>query len=112
MQRVTCSECRKEMSVSEFLEHPCYLCSEAKRSNQELDAHLHWEAVKTQDEKLEPLPFGLNRRTKIGPDATLWLWLAGVIFVLWLLYTMVHPNKGINPSDCDVSTACVDSGQR
>jgi hypothetical protein len=100
----------KEMTMDEFVQHDCYVRAEAERGRKELEAHLHWEAVKEEDAKRPPLPFGLKRSSKIFPDATPWFWIAGIVFVLWFLWTIAHPGQTrIAPSDCDISTACTDS---
>jgi hypothetical protein len=100
----------KELSVTEYIQHDCYTRAEVERSRREMEAHFHWEALKKEDAKQPPLPFGLKRSTKIFLDVTPWLWAVGIVIVLWFLWSIVHQGQTkIAPSDCDISTACTDS---
>ena len=110
MQQVTCSECKKAMSVTDFSQHDCYLRAQAEQDKKEVESYLRWEALKEEDERQPPLPFGLKRSTKIFPDAAPWLWVAGIVFVVWFLWAISHPGQArVAPSDCDIATACTDS---
>jgi len=99
----------KEMGVDEFTQHNCYFREEAASAKRVVEAYQHREMVRKTEVK-QPLLFGLKRTAKTFPDATPWLWVGGIAFVLWFLWAVTQSSKTrIPPSDCDVSTTCTES---